>query len=107
MKSWPSASGWRAVTRARAPSHAGPAPIRRVSCIIAGGPGVLGGETRHRREPMEPSFQPELLVQHGRFVRTLALRLLSDPQAADDVAQDTWLRFLKAGPSESSGLRPW
>jgi len=34
-----------------------------------------------------------------RFVRSLARRLLRDPQTADDAAQDTWLAALLAGPS--------
>src|SRR5262249_28223067 len=43
----------------------------------------------------------------GRFVRELALRLVSDSNAADDVVQDAWLRFLKAGPGEERALRAW
>ena len=34
-----------------------------------------------------------------RFVRSLARRLLRDPQTADDAAQDTWLAALLAGPA--------
>lgn len=36
------------------------------------------------------------LVRHHEFVRRLALRLTGDPNEADDVTQDLWLRTLEA-----------
>ena len=41
---------------------------------------------------------PENLLRHGASVRALAVAILGDPHAADDVAQETYLAALH-GPS--------
>ncbi len=49
-----------------------------------------------------------LLVQHGRFVRALALRLAPAPGLAEDVAQQVFLEFLRKSSEWdfSQDLRP-
>ena len=49
----------------------------------------------------------ETLVEHGRFVRRLAWRLLHDEDAADEVAQETMLAVVRKRPDASRPLRPW
>jgi RNA polymerase sigma-70 factor (ECF subfamily) len=56
---------------------------------------------------MDAPFPPELLLQHGRFVRLLAYHLLRDANAADDVAQEAWLRMLRQPSLEEGRVRPW
>lgn len=47
------------------------------------------------------------LVQHHAFVQRLALRLARDPNEAQDVAQDTFLRALQGERLAPQALRPW
>lgn len=56
-----------------------------------------------------PDPPPELpdLIDHSRFVRNLARRLLRDDDAAEDVVQETMLAAVKARPSTGRSLRPW
>ena len=55
--------------------------------------------------PANPEQRPlaegaaERFEADDRFVRSLARRLLRDPQTADDAAQDAWLAALLAGPA--------
>lgn len=56
------------------------------------------GESRLRREE---------LVAHREFVRALARRLMLDPDRGDDVAQETLLAALKAGPRPRGPMRRW
>src|SRR6185503_19049918 len=56
---------------------------------------------------METPLVPEVLQQHGQFVRALAQSLLRDAHAAEDVAQGTWARYVERRPAEASGLRSW
>src|SRR5262245_5991403 len=56
---------------------------------------------------MEAPLVPEVLLQHGQFVRALARSLLRDAHAAEDVAQETWARYLERGPTAGSGVRRW
>ena len=56
---------------------------------------------------MEAPLVPEVLLQHGQFVRALAHSLLRDSHAAEDVAQETWARYFAHPPVEERGLRPW
>ncbi len=46
---------------------------------------------------MDPTASLEALLAHDEFVRALARSLVSDPHRADDVAQQTWLRAMRAG----------
>jgi RNA polymerase sigma-70 factor (ECF subfamily) len=49
----------------------------------------------------------ETLQAHGRFVHDLAHALMRDPHAADDVAQETWVRWLRRGASAVRTPRNW
>jgi len=52
-----------------------------------------------------PSFEPALRDLH--WVRHLARRLVSDPEAAEDLAQETWLVALQSREGARLGLRAW
>ena len=57
---------------------------------------------------MEPThYNPELLLEHADFVRTLCRRLVFDEDAAKDVAQETWLSALKHPPRADRPVRAW
>ncbi len=47
------------------------------------------------------------LHEHQDFVRSLARSLVRDPHAAEDVAQDTWLTFLRRPPRLAGAVRGW
>lgn len=49
----------------------------------------------------------ETLLRHAGWVRALALRLVRDPDRADDLAQETCLAALRQRPDVSSPLRGW
>jgi RNA polymerase sigma-70 factor (ECF subfamily) len=60
--------------------------------------------------PQPAPRDPDRFQADDRFVRALARRLLRDPQAADDAAQDTWLAAMAQGqaPGWLDGLsRGW
>ncbi len=50
---------------------------------------------------------PEILVDHVRFVRGIALHLIRDEQVADDIAQETLLVALEKAPRNVVSLRSW
>jgi len=50
---------------------------------------------------------PELLLQHGQFVRTLAYQLVHDPHRAEDAAQEAWLKLVQRPPDARGSLRGW
>lgn len=56
-----------------------------------------------------PSFplSDEILLEHAAWVRKVARELVRDPGTADDLAQETWLAFLRARPDPDRPLRPW
>ncbi len=57
---------------------------------------------------MAPSIPTaDTLLQHARFVRRIALALLRDEHAAEDVAQETWLAAFERPPRASGNLRGW
>jgi hypothetical protein len=49
----------------------------------------------------------EHLLQHSRWLRELALRLVGDVHTADDLVQATWLAALASGPHHSENVRGW
>jgi RNA polymerase sigma-70 factor (ECF subfamily) len=49
----------------------------------------------------------ETLLAHREWVRAVARAVVRDPNAADDVEQETWLAALRSPPREASSLRGW
>lgn len=49
----------------------------------------------------------EALLAHQGFVRALARQLVSDPHAAEDLAQETWLKASTSPPREHASLGGW
>lgn len=47
------------------------------------------------------------ILQHGEWVRRLALALVKNPDDADELAQETWEAALSRPPREAGPLRPW
>lgn len=54
-----------------------------------------------------PINNPEALLTHGDFVRSLARSLIHDPNRADDVEQETWLAAVRHPPSSEKPPRAW
>src|SRR5215510_3385240 len=58
--------------------------------------------------PMPPDV--DRLLANARWVKALALRLVADDAAADDLVQETWLRAIERPPQQAAGprsLRAW
>lgn len=51
--------------------------------------------------------QPEVLISHAGFIRSVAQKLLLDDHAVDDVVQQTLLAALEKPPRRDGPLRPW
>ncbi len=62
---------------------------------------MLNGFVNPRGVPID-----DLLI-HAGFVRSLARDLVRDPHAADDLAQDAWVRALQRPPQHGAALRGW
>lgn len=52
-------------------------------------------------------MRPEDLTEHAGFLRRLAVRLLADASAADDVVAEAWRVALEKPPSQKVSLRAW
>lgn len=59
----------------------------------------MGGEIR--------DSTAEELLAHAGWLRRLALRLVGDADAADDLVQETWIAASRRGPEARESLRPW
>jgi RNA polymerase sigma-70 factor (ECF subfamily) len=57
--------------------------------------------------PANSPVSAEALLAHAEWVRHLARGILHDADAADDVAQETWLAALRAGPGPGRPLSSW
>jgi len=53
------------------------------------------------------AFEVAALLQHQDFVLALAKSLVRDSDAANDVAQDTWLSALTSPPASAASVRAW
>jgi RNA polymerase sigma-70 factor (ECF subfamily) len=53
------------------------------------------------------SIPLEDVLEHSSWLRDLARRLVRDPNAADDLAQSTWLAALEHRPATDRPLRQW
>jgi RNA polymerase sigma factor (sigma-70 family) len=49
----------------------------------------------------------EEILRHEPYVRSLAARLVVDPNLAADIAQNAWLRALSSPPRHAESLRGW
>jgi RNA polymerase sigma-70 factor (ECF subfamily) len=52
-------------------------------------------------------LDPESLFAHAAWVHRLAHSLVADPNAADDLAQETWLTALESPPRDGASPRGW
>jgi len=52
-------------------------------------------------------MNPEELLIHSDFIRSLARSLVRDQNTADDISQQTWLAAVKSPPSENINIRNW
>lgn len=60
--------------------------------------------------PMPSGSSPvpiEALLAHQGYVRALARQLVRDPHAAEDLAQETWLKASASPPREHASLGGW
>ena len=55
----------------------------------------------------EGSFDPDDLVRHGRFVKSLARELARDEDEADELAARTMAAAVERRPATGPGLRAW
>lgn len=56
--------------------------------------------------PHDPP-KPEDLLEHARFLRGLARRLVRDESEADELVQETWIEALRRRAEPIANLRPW
>jgi RNA polymerase sigma factor (sigma-70 family) len=56
---------------------------------------------------IDPRLPAEAYLAHSEWVRRLARRLLDDAGAAEDVAQETWIAFLRQPLGNVRDLRGW
>jgi RNA polymerase sigma factor (sigma-70 family) len=47
------------------------------------------------------------LLRHAGWLSSLARHLVNERDAADDLAQDTWIQALRRPPAQDRSLRPW
>ena len=59
-----------------------------------------------RNDESLPS-NPEELLAHAGWVRSLARSLVGDPSLADDVVQETWIAALERPPRDRQALSAW
>jgi RNA polymerase sigma-70 factor (ECF subfamily) len=58
--------------------------------------------------PAQPvQRDPHALLEHAAWLRRLALSLVGDRAAADDLVQETWVAALRRPPDDARPLRPW
>lgn len=53
------------------------------------------------------ALEPEELLAHADFMRTLALNLVMDEHSAEDVSQQSWLASLERSPPAGTPIRAW
>ena len=56
---------------------------------------------------MSEAFDVTTLLSHTRWVQTLAAKLTTDADSAEDLAQDTWVTALERQPGTDRPVRGW
>jgi RNA polymerase sigma factor (sigma-70 family) len=56
---------------------------------------------------MDAPVPVEALLAHREWVRAVARAVVRDPNAADDLEQETWLAALRSPPKRDASLRGW
>ena len=56
---------------------------------------------------MPPTHDLSALLEHQDWIRRLAHSLVSDPNVADDLTQDTWVSVLRRPPRTPGPVRAW
>ena len=69
--------------------------------------GARHGDALHPMPDSSPSLPIREMLDHSGWVRELARRLVRDPLAADDLAQDAWVAALENPPGDGRPLRQW
>ncbi len=54
-----------------------------------------------------PTPDAQLLLEHAQWMRVLARKLVADPERADELSQETWMRILERPPRLDSPFRGW
>jgi RNA polymerase sigma-70 factor (ECF subfamily) len=57
--------------------------------------------------PAGGALQPDRILQHAGSIRALALSILGDEHAAEDVLQETWMRALTHPPPHQDSIGGW
>lgn len=57
--------------------------------------------------PADGPIDPELLLRENGWLLLLARRLVGDADAADELVQETWMRFASKPPDRRESLRAW
>ncbi len=57
--------------------------------------------------PAGGALPPDLMLAHAGSIRALALSILGDEHAAEDVLQETWLRALNKPPPRQDSIGGW
>ncbi|MCY2961017.1 MAG: sigma-70 family RNA polymerase sigma factor [Planctomycetota bacterium] len=57
--------------------------------------------------PAGGALPPDLMLAHAGSIRALAMSILGDEHAAEDVLQETWLRALKKPPPRQDSIGGW
>ncbi|HVS11050.1 MAG TPA: sigma-70 family RNA polymerase sigma factor, partial [Planctomycetota bacterium] len=58
-------------------------------------------------DPSTRSFTADELLAESRWLQALARSLVKEPDAAEDIVQETWLAALRRRPAVRESLRPW
>ena len=58
-------------------------------------------------DPSTRSFSAEDLLAESQWIQALARSLVREPEAAEDLVQETWLAALRRRPAVRESLRPW
>jgi len=53
------------------------------------------------------AINPEELLSHSDFMRSIAMRLLKEESRADDAVQEAWLAAITHAPRNQSSIRNW